>query len=79
MRGFLRVLKPGGLLILVDGFRDNVIGWLIFDLVVTGIERNVYHVPWAEMRQLLTDAGFPAVRQRKLNVLAPLLVNVAQC
>ncbi len=77
VESFCRVLRPGGRLILIDGFRDNVIGWLIFDWVVTAIEKTVYHVPWREMRDMIRKAGFSHVFQRKLNVLAPLLISVA--
>jgi ubiquinone/menaquinone biosynthesis C-methylase UbiE len=77
IKGFLRVLKPGGMLLLLDGFRDNVIGWVVFDVFVTGIEKHVYHVPWSEARAMLADAGFRDIRQRKMNVFAPVLVNVA--
>lgn len=75
--GFRRVLRPGGLLILVDGFRDNVVGWVLFDVAVALIEKNVHHASWSELRDMVTAAGFATLRQRKLNVLAPLLVNVA--
>lgn len=78
IRGFHRVLKPGGLLLLLDGFRDNVIGWFVFDVCVTSIERDVYHVPWSEMRAMIRAAGFRDLRQRKMNVFAPVLVNAAQ-
>ncbi len=77
LRGFWRVLRPDGVLILVDGFRDNVVGWVIFDLVVAGIEGNVHHAAWSEVRDRLHAAGFTALRQRKVGVLAPLLVSVA--
>ena len=77
VRGFHRVLRPGGLLVLIDGFRDNVIGWLVFDVAVAWVEKDVYHVPWSEMREMISAAGFATLRQRKMNVLAPLLVNVA--
>jgi ubiquinone/menaquinone biosynthesis C-methylase UbiE len=73
-----RVLKPGGRLILIDGFRDNVIGWVIFDVFVARIERHVHHAAWSEVRRMIADAGFAHLEQRKLNVLAPLLVNIAQ-
>lgn len=74
---FRRVLRPGGLLLLVDGFRDNVIGWVVFDVAVTWVEKNVHHAAWSEVRDMIHAAGFATLRQRKLNVLAPLLVSVA--
>lgn len=74
---FRRVLRPGGLLVLIDGFRDNVVGWVIFDIAVTLVERDVHHASWSSVRQMATDAGFSAVRQEKMNVLAPLLVTIA--
>ena len=75
---FHRVLRPGGLLIMIDGFRDNVIGWVIFDVAVTLVEGHVHHAAWSEIRRMADDAGFRDLQQRKLNVLAPLLVTVAQ-
>jgi len=76
VRDMRRVLRPGGRLILVDGFRDNVIGWIIFDIAVTRIEGNVYHVPWHEMRGLFEQAGFVDIAQRKFNVWAPALMTL---
>lgn len=77
IREFKRVLRDGGVLILIDGFRDNVIGWVIFDVGVSLIEQNVHHASWSLFRQFFTEAGFREIHQRKMNVLAPLLVNVA--
>ena len=74
---FRRVLRPGGVLILVDGFRDNVIGWVVFDVGVATVEGNVHHASWSEVRDMIHAAGFSTLRQRKMNVLAPVLVNVA--
>lgn len=73
-----RVLAPGGMLILIDGFRDNVIGWVVFDVFVALAERSVHHCSWSQVRHLLLDAGFTDIRQRKLNVLVPLLVTCAR-
>lgn len=75
---FRRVLRPGGLLILIDGFRDNVIGWVIFDVGVALAEGRVHHAPWSEVRAMIESAGFAELRQEKMNVLAPLLVNTAR-
>ncbi|MFH1746825.1 MAG: methyltransferase domain-containing protein [Planctomycetota bacterium] len=77
IRGFHRVLKPGGMLILTDGFRDNVIGWFIFDVCVALVEGHVHHAPWSSVRRMFEQAGFKSLEQHKINVLAPLLVNVA--
>ena len=77
IHGFRRVLRPGGLLLVVDGFRDNVIGWVIFDVAVAAVERNVHHASWTQMRTMINAAGFATLRQRKMNVLAPVLVNAA--
>jgi ubiquinone/menaquinone biosynthesis C-methylase UbiE len=77
VRGFRRVLRPGGLLLLIDGFRDNVIGWVVFDVGVATVEGHVHHASWSELRRMILDAGFTNLRQRKSGVLAPLLVNAA--
>ncbi len=77
LREFHRVLRPDGLLVLIDGFRDNVIGWVVFDVCVGTVEQNVHHAPWCEVRTMLEQAGLTRILQRKMNVLAPLLVNVA--
>ena len=78
VRELYRVLRPGGLLVLIDGFRDNVIGWAIFDVAVAMVEGHVHHAAWSEVRDMITAAGFRHLTQRKMNVLAPLLVNVAR-
>ena len=78
LRGFHRVLKPGGLLILIDGFRDNVIGWIIFDVAVATVEGHVHHASWSEFHEMILQAGFDQLHQRKMNVLAPLLINTAK-
>jgi len=75
---FRRVLRPGGLLVLIDGFRDNVIGWVVFDVAVSLVEKHVHHASWSELHGMIHAAGFAGLHQRKLNVLAPLLVNVAR-
>lgn len=74
---FRRVLKPRGKMILIDGFRDNVIGSVIFDLGVTFIEKDVHHASWREFRDMMEAARFTTIHQKKVNILSPLLVNLA--
>lgn len=73
-----RILKPGGQLMIADGFRDNVIGWVVFDVVITRIEQTVYHAPWHVMRDYMRSAGFDSIRQRKFNFLFPVLLTIAR-
>lgn len=78
IRQFASLLRPGGMLVLIDGFRDNVVGWVLFDVFVALAERNVHHAAWGDIRRWAEQAGFEQVVQRKINVLAPLLVTVAE-
>ena len=45
-----RVLKPGGRLMIVDGYRDAPWGWFIYDVCVAGIENAVHHASSRRMR-----------------------------
>jgi ubiquinone/menaquinone biosynthesis C-methylase UbiE len=76
VRGMARVLRPGGRLMLCDGYKNNVIGWFVFDVCVTRVEGDVYHVGWQEMRALFEQAGFGDVRQRKFNIWAPAMLTI---
>ena len=73
-----RVLRPGGRLLLVDGFRDNVIGWMVFDVCVGLLEGRVHHLAWREAREAFARAGFIDIYQRKLMVWLPLLLTVGR-
>lgn len=76
VREFRRVLRPGGRLMIIDGFRDNLIGWIAFDVLVTRAEGNVHHAPWSLMRQYFLDAGFARIVQRKFSIWIPLFITV---
>ena len=71
-----RVLRPGGQLMIIDGFRDNVVGWLVFDVFVQALEGEVHHLTWSAMQRMFEDTGLVDVRQRKLNFWMPLLLTV---
>jgi ubiquinone/menaquinone biosynthesis C-methylase UbiE len=76
IREFRRVLRPGGRLMLIDGFRDNVIGWVTFDVIITSVEKEVYHAPWHVIHQYFVDAGFRDIRRRKFSFWMPGLLTV---
>ncbi len=70
-----RVLKPGGRLMIIDGYRDNLWGWLIYDVCVAGVEGDVRHASAARFRELMTEAGLQAIAQRVHLGLAPFLIT----
>jgi ubiquinone/menaquinone biosynthesis C-methylase UbiE len=76
VREFRRVLRPGGRLMLIDGFRDNIIGWIVFDVIVGHIEEHVFHAPWTTIHRYFEEAGFREIRRRKFNFWMPALLTV---
>lgn len=71
-----RLLRPAGRLVLIDGFRDNVIGWFVFDVIITRVEKDVYHAPWSIIDRYCVNAGFTNIRRRKFNLWFPLLATI---
>lgn len=76
VRGVRRLIRPGGMFILIDGFRDNVIGWVAFDVIITRLEGRVYHAPWPIIDRYFRDAGFTNIRRRKFNFWLPLCATI---
>ena len=72
-----RVLKPGGRLLLVDGYRDRPWGWLIYDVCVAGVEGAVHHASARRFRELFARAGFGEVTQKVHRGFAPFLLSEA--
>ena len=70
-----RVLKPGGRLFLVDGCRDGLWGWFIYDVCVAGVEGDVLHASARRIRSLFGRAGFVETRQKVYPGLAPFLLT----
>jgi len=73
-----RILKPGGRFILIDGFRDNAIGWFVFDVLIARIEGNVHHAPWSQIDDYFRQSGFVDIHRRKFNVWMPLCATVGE-
>ncbi|MCB9858278.1 MAG: methyltransferase domain-containing protein [Phycisphaerales bacterium] len=75
-----RILRPGGRLMLIDGFRDNVIGWTLFDVFITRAESTptaaVHHASWSQMRTYFEHAGFTNIRQKKTGIWAPIFITI---
>ena len=72
-----RVLKPGGRLMLVDGYRDRSYGWFIYDVCVAGVEGAVHHASARRFRELFEAAGFAEITQKVHRGFAPFLLNEA--
>jgi ubiquinone/menaquinone biosynthesis C-methylase UbiE len=72
-----RVLRPGGHLLMIDGFRDRPWGWLIYDVCVAGVEGAVHHASARRFRELFAAAGFRETVQKIHHGLAPFLLTDA--
>jgi ubiquinone/menaquinone biosynthesis C-methylase UbiE len=72
-----RVLRPGGRLLLIDGYRDGPWGWFIYDVCVAGVEGDVHHASSRRLRALFTQAGLLAVAQKVFRGPAPFLLTEA--
>ena len=70
-----RVLRPGGRLMLIDGYRDGLWGRFIYDGCVATIEGEVHHCSRAQMRELFAAAGFLKTDQIVHRGPAPFLLT----
>jgi len=71
----VRVLRPGGRLLLIDGYRDNLWGWIIYDLCVTTWEGCVHHASARRFRELFQEAGLGSIVQQVHQGLAPFILS----
>jgi len=72
-----RVLRFGGRLMIIDGYRDGPWGWFIYDVCVAGVEGDVHHASAQRFRDLMREAGLQAVAQHVFQGLAPFLITEA--
>jgi ubiquinone/menaquinone biosynthesis C-methylase UbiE len=72
-----RVLRPGGRLMLIDGYRDAPWGWFIYDVCVATVEGAVHHASAGRLRELFAQVGLRAIAQRVFRGPAPFLLTEA--
>ena len=70
-----RVLRPGGRLMLIDGYRDAPWGWFIYDVCVASLEGSVHHASSTRLRSLFDQAGLTEVTQKVFRGPAPFLLT----
>jgi ubiquinone/menaquinone biosynthesis C-methylase UbiE len=70
-----RVLRPGGRLLIIDGYRDAPWGWFIYDVCVAFREGDVHHASSKRFRELMTRAGLQAIAQKVHRGFAPFLLS----
>lgn len=70
-----RVLRPGGLLMIIDGDRDGLWGRFIFDGIVVLMEGDVRHLSSRAFQELFSTAGFADIRQQRRRGPLPFLLT----
>lgn len=76
VREMFRVLKPGGQLLLLDGWPDHFMGRIVYDVIITRVEGGrVWHRESHEVRTMFKDAGFTQVTQKRTYSLFPVILT----
>ena len=78
VREMRRVLKADGELVIVDGHRDDPLGYIIYDIFTAVIEKDIEYCSRRRFMKLLTEAGFRKVTYQTRGLFPPLLAVAGQ-
>jgi ubiquinone/menaquinone biosynthesis C-methylase UbiE len=75
VREMRRVLKDDGELMIIDGHRDDPLGYLIYEVLTVAIEKDIDYCSRQRFMELLKEAGFKKVEQQPRGLFPPLLAT----
>lgn len=73
IREMFRVLNNNGKVMIIDGYKDGVLGKFIFDFIVKKHEVNVHHFHSNQFKRIMSKIGFRDIAQTVFNPFIPLL------
>jgi ubiquinone/menaquinone biosynthesis C-methylase UbiE len=78
LKEMARVLRSGGIAMVLDGDRDGLWGRVLYDVFVVWAEGPVRHCSASEMQQLMREAGLAPVKQVRAFPLSPVLLTIGR-
>jgi ubiquinone/menaquinone biosynthesis C-methylase UbiE len=73
-----RVLRSGGIAMVLDGDRDGMWGRVLYDVFVARAEGSVKHRSASDMQQFMREAGLVEIEQVRAFPLSPVLLTTGR-